>query len=79
VRPPSPQDLKATAVLALPIAEGSAKVRTGPPSDDEPDYALDAWAGVVPLRLARSEAVPDPRLRPGIPLPDHVRKLTAAS
>jgi nitroimidazol reductase NimA-like FMN-containing flavoprotein (pyridoxamine 5'-phosphate oxidase superfamily) len=77
VRPPSPQELKATAVLALPIDEGSAKVRTGPPLDDEPDYASEAWAGVVPLRTVAGPPAPDPRLRPGIPLPDHVTALAA--
>ena len=46
-------------MLELPIEEGSAKVRTGPPIDDEPDYALDVWAGVVPLSLVKGEPVPD--------------------
>ena len=46
-------------MLTLPIEEGSAKVRSGPPIDDEPDYALDVWAGVVPLSLTRGEPVPD--------------------
>jgi nitroimidazol reductase NimA-like FMN-containing flavoprotein (pyridoxamine 5'-phosphate oxidase superfamily) len=73
VRWPTKQELKGTAVLALPIAEGSAKVRTGPPIDDDEDYELDAWAGVVPLRLTPSAAVPDPRLREGIPQPSYVR------
>jgi uncharacterized protein len=59
VRWPTPKELKATSVLALPIEEGSAKVRSGPPIDDEPDYALDVWAGVVPLSLTRGEPVPD--------------------
>jgi nitroimidazol reductase NimA-like FMN-containing flavoprotein (pyridoxamine 5'-phosphate oxidase superfamily) len=72
VRPPSRQELKATAVLALPIEEGSAKVRSGPPVDDYEDYALDAWAGVVPLRLERLAPEPDPRLRPGIPAPAYL-------
>src|SRR5205814_1617980 len=51
VRPPNPKELRATSVLALPIAEASAKVRTGPPIDDEEDYALPCWAGEIPLRL----------------------------
>ncbi len=55
VRWPNRKELKATSVLALPIAEGSAKVRTGPPVDDEEDYALDVWAGVIPLSLERGE------------------------
>ena len=65
VRPPTEKELKATALLALPIDEASAKVRTGPPLDDEPDYALPAWAGVIPLSLRAGEPQPDPRLAPG--------------
>jgi uncharacterized protein len=61
VRWPTRKELKATTVLRLPIQEGSAKVRTGPPIDDEPDYALDVWAGVVPLGLVQGEPVPDAR------------------
>lgn len=61
VRWPTRKELKATTVLTLPIEEGSAKVRTGPPIDDEPDYALDVWAGVVPLTLTRGEPVRDLR------------------
>ena len=67
VRWPTRKELKATTVLTLPIEEGSAKVRTGPPIDDEPDYALDVWAGVVPLSLVQGEPVPDV---PGAPVPD---------
>ena len=59
VRRPTRKELKATTVLRLPIEEGSAKVRTGPPIDDDEDYALDVWAGVVPLTLTRGEPVPD--------------------
>ena len=73
VRPPTRKELKATSVLALPIREGSAKVRSGPPVDDEEDYALDAWAGVVPLRLQTLPPEPDPRLRPGIAEPRYLR------
>ena len=61
VRWPTRKELKATTVLVLPIEGGSAKVRTGPPIDDEPDYALDVWAGVVPITLTRGEPVPDAR------------------
>jgi uncharacterized protein len=61
VRWPTRKELKATSVLTLPIEEGSAKVRSGPPIDDEPDYALDVWAGVVPLALTRGEPVQDLR------------------
>jgi uncharacterized protein len=72
VRWPTRKELKGTAALALPIAEGSAKVRTGPPIDEDEDYELDAWAGVVPLGLQRGAAIPDERLRPGIPLPAYL-------
>ena len=73
VRPPTENELKATAVAALAIDEASAKVRTGPPVDDEEDYALAAWAGTIPLVTSAGQAVPDPRLAPGIEPPDHVR------
>lgn len=69
VREPNEKELKATSVLALPIEEASAKVRTGPPGDDEEDYARECWAGVLPLRLTAAAPIPDPRLRPGIPVP----------
>jgi nitroimidazol reductase NimA-like FMN-containing flavoprotein (pyridoxamine 5'-phosphate oxidase superfamily) len=59
VRWPTRKELKATTVLRLPIEEGSAKVRTGPPIDDDEDYALDVWAGVVPLTLTRGDPVQD--------------------
>jgi nitroimidazol reductase NimA-like FMN-containing flavoprotein (pyridoxamine 5'-phosphate oxidase superfamily) len=72
VRAPSRKELKATAVLALALDEASAKVRTGPPVDDDEDHAIDVWAGVTPLALTRGTPVPDPLLRPGIPLPDHL-------
>ncbi len=72
VRAPTGNELRATAVLALPIDEASAKVRTGPPLDDEEDYALDAWSGVIPLATAVLEPEPDPRLRAGIGVPAYV-------
>jgi uncharacterized protein len=59
VRWPTRKELKATTVLRLPIEEGSAKVRTGPPIDDDEDYALGVWAGVVPLTLTRGDPVQD--------------------
>src|ERR1700686_4055767 len=61
-RPPTAKELKAISVLALPLDEVSAKVRTGPPLDDEEDYALDVWAGEIPLRLMACAPLPDPRL-----------------
>jgi uncharacterized protein len=68
VREPNRQELNATLVLALRLDEASAKIRTGPPVDDEEDYALPVWAGVLPLTLSAGEAVPDPRLPAGTPL-----------
>ncbi|MDQ3473551.1 MAG: pyridoxamine 5'-phosphate oxidase family protein [Acidobacteriota bacterium] len=72
VREPTEQELKATTVLVLPLAEVSAKVRTGPPIDDEADYDLPVWAGVLPLRMVAGEPVPDPRLSDEITAPDYV-------
>lgn len=69
VRKPSVQELKATAVLSLPIAEASAKLRTGPPLDEEEDYAFDVWAGVLPMKMTPGEPVPDPRLNSSKPVP----------
>ena len=77
VRQPSEQELKGTSVLALDLDEVSAKVRTGPPADDEEDYALPVWAGVVPVETTWGEPVPDARLAPGIPVFDTTRFTTA--
>jgi hypothetical protein len=74
VRPPAAGELRATLVLRLPIEEASAKVRTGPPVDDEEDYALPCWAGVLPLGQVAGEPVPDPRLAAGTPVPAAVRR-----
>jgi uncharacterized protein len=59
IRPPNRQELKATTILRLSLAEASAKIRTGPPIDDEEDLALPCWAGVVPLALTAAAPVPD--------------------
>jgi hypothetical protein len=72
VRAPTRNELKATSVLAMVIEEASAKVRTGPPVDDEDDHALGAWAGVIPLRTEAGAPEPDPRLRVDIQTPDYV-------
>ena len=71
VREPTEQELKATTVLSLPLAEVSAKVRTGPPLDDEEDYALNVWAGVLPLKIAAGAPVPDPRLPERVEAPSY--------
>ena len=64
-RPPTAEELRATLVVRVPINEGSAKVRTGPPIDDPDDLALDHWAGVIPLALVRGEPERDLALPPG--------------
>src|SRR3954447_8418845 len=76
IRWPNRQELKATAVVSLPITEGSAKVRSGDPVDEDEDYALDTWAGVVPIGTHHGAPEPDERLGDTIALPEHVRALT---
>lgn len=73
VRKPTAQELKSTIVLALPLEEVSAKVRTGMPIDDEEDYTLPIWAGVVPIRTKVGEPLPDGRVLPGVPAFDRAR------
>jgi len=68
-RLPNARELAATAVVRVAIETASAKVRSGPPKDDEEDLALPVWAGVVPVSLEFGEPVPDPALRPGIAMP----------
>jgi nitroimidazol reductase NimA-like FMN-containing flavoprotein (pyridoxamine 5'-phosphate oxidase superfamily) len=72
IRPPSEQELKAVSVLRLDIREASAKTRASGVMDDEEDYGLPVWAGVLPLALVPATPMPDPRLLPGIELPDYV-------
>jgi len=74
VRGPTDNELKATTVLEFSIEEASAKVRTGPPLDDEEDYALPVWAGVLPLKVEARTPDPDPRLRDGSVVPDYVSR-----
>jgi hypothetical protein len=71
VREPNEQEMVQTTVLCLPMEEASAKIRTGPPLDDEEDYALPMWAGVVPLKLVAGTPINDPRLPAEIPVPDY--------
>lgn len=72
LRPVTDQELKATTVLTMEIDEVAAKVRQGPPSDDEEDYDLDVWAGEIPLRLSAGGPVADPRLKAGIDQPAYL-------
>lgn len=68
------KELKATTILGLELNEVSAKVRSGPPGDDEEDYALPIWAGIIPLHTVASPAIDDPRLLAGMVAPEHVGK-----
>ena len=72
-RQPNERELKATLVMRLPITEFSAKVRTGPPIDNEEDYSFPTWAGVVPLQMVTGSPMKDPKLDPKTPVPSYVR------
>ena len=72
VRSPSEKELKATAVLKFSIEEASAKIRSGPPHDDEQDYSLPVWAGILPLSLEAKTPVPDSRMAEGSRVPEYV-------
>ncbi|MEQ8505880.1 MAG: pyridoxamine 5'-phosphate oxidase family protein [Rhodospirillales bacterium] len=76
LRETTEQELKGTTICAMEIDEGSAKVRTGGPIDDEPDYDLDVWAGVVPVTTTIGEPIADDRLKPGIAEPDYLRRIS---
>jgi len=74
IRGPTRKELNGTIVLELPLREASAKVRTGPPIDDEEDYSMPIWAGVVPLSLKAGKPLPDARLPETIPVPGYVKR-----
>lgn len=76
-RTPSRKELAATAVLALPLAEASVKIRSGPPADDAADVDAEIWAGQVPVTLTFGEPEPDVSVRVDLPVPDHIMALTA--
>lgn len=73
-RQPTPKEMDATTVISIAIERASAKIRSGPPGDDEADYSLPIWAGVIPTGLLLGEAEPDPRLSAGIAMPDYLRR-----
>jgi uncharacterized protein len=77
VREPSKQELNATTVLEFSIQEASAKARMGPPVDDEDDYGLPVWAGVIPLEMRAKPPVPDEKLMEGVALPECTRRFAA--
>ena len=72
IREPNAQELKGTTVLALPLQEASAKIRSGPPKDDDEDMAIPVWAGVLPLLTAPGNPITDPYLPADTPVPAHV-------
>ncbi len=71
---PDDRDWRETLILKMPIAEASAKVRTGPPLDDPEDLDRDVWAGTLPLRTVPGEPAPAPDLKPGVPVPGYLRE-----
>ena len=74
LRPMTAKEAKATTVFSMPIDEGSAKIRTGPPVDDEEDYSLPIWAGLLPINQVLHDPVSDPKNMAGLEVPDHVRE-----
>lgn len=79
LRPPTAQEIKATTVVWMDLEEVSAKIRTGPPIDDEEDYALPVWAGVLPVSSMPGAPVPDPRLTPATVLPGYLDRWRPAA
>ena len=75
LRPMSSTELKQTAVMRVSLERASAKVRTGPPVDEDEDYDWPVWAGVLPVSTALGQPVPDPRLEDGVEVPAHVQDL----
>jgi hypothetical protein len=75
LRPLTRKEMAATGVVALGLDQATAKIRTGPPADEEADYDLAIWAGVVPIETVFAAPVPDPRNQPGLSVPDHVGRL----
>jgi len=75
LRPATAKEMKATTVLSMPLDEASVKVRSGPPGDDEEDYALPIWAGVVPIAMNVLDPIADPRNLAGLAAPAHARDM----
>ena len=78
-RRPNPKEMKATWILELPIGEASAKIRTGPPIDDDEDYALDIWAGMLPLTRGVGKPIADPKLKRGVEVPRYIARYARPS
>lgn len=75
LKPPTPQELKATTVVSLKLEEVVAKARSGPPKDDAEDLDLDVWAGVVPITMTVGTPEDDPALKPGVARPDNLARI----
>ncbi|HZA60924.1 MAG TPA: pyridoxamine 5'-phosphate oxidase family protein [Actinomycetota bacterium] len=73
-RMPNEKELRQTTILAIPLNEASAKVRTGPSIDTEEDYDLPVWAGEIPLKMIPQPPIDDPRLPPGVDVPEYARR-----
>ena len=73
MREPNQKELDATTVISISLEEASAKIRTGPPGDDDADYALPIWAGVLPTELKKGTLIPDPVLPDSIGIPDYLK------
>ena len=73
MRQPNEKELKATSIVSIPIDLGSAKIRQGPPGDEESDLELPVWAGVLPITRQIGEPVADPLLKAGIEVPEYLR------
>ena len=73
-RPPNETELRQTLVIAMPLLEASAKIRSGPAADDEDDYALPIWAGVIPLALTPSAPIDDERLVVDVMAPEYATR-----
>jgi uncharacterized protein len=78
-RPPNPVELKQTTIVAVTIESASAKIRTGPPKDDEEDIGLPVWAGVLPLSQISGAPIADPSLKAGIEIPDYIHNFARKS
>ncbi len=78
-RQPNATEMKATWILEMPIDEASAKIRTGPPLDDEEDYQLDFWAGVLPFASGFGKPIQDPKLKRGVEAPSYVKRYARPS
>ncbi|MBC8345218.1 MAG: pyridoxamine 5'-phosphate oxidase family protein [Candidatus Marinimicrobia bacterium] len=73
VREPNKKEMEATTVISISLEEASAKIRTGPPGDDDEDYALPVWAGILPTELKKGTLIPDPVLPDSIGIPEYLK------